>query len=857
MGQPDSQDNMDTFMSYRERLSRITSIAAFARRSEVVQVSAIFLTLLCIFFWRVVFRGQSLLAADLIYGIPFFESYAPEGFRHAHNGLLYDQIFHRYPWRKYTVETLARGRFPLWNPFVFSGVPFIALYRTAVLDPLNLVLGLLPLDAFFGAGAFIRLFIAGLSTFLFLRRLEVGRFGSLVSAISFTFSGFLILRLVAIATSVAIWLPFLLLLTEILVLGRDAWPALPLGIVLGMQLLGGHPETSFHIMLLWISYCGFRIACNYREEHDRRAVLRHLGLVGLAFLIGLGLAAIQLLPFYEWLQQSDEFARRTQSQGFRLIDLGSWQHLASGVSFAFPNIFNNPTWEGTYFSFLPGYNFVEQNAYIGVLPLLLALSALPSWRKRIEVGFFAGMAILALGMTLHLPLFTILKQVPLFSMTGGRVRLVYTFCAAVLAGIGAHDLLHAPSNKAQFRRLMRLLKSYIVIGTAGLVSARLLILVLKDWIVAYGQKVVDTVLVGRPNPRHSLEHYYSLVTAMYSNMLKAFSISNVAMYFPILIAVACLILLFLRSTKKLNAKAFPRLLVALIILDLFAFGMDYNATVDGGLIYPETAAIRFLERDDETFRIMATRQDMVPNVSMVYHLADVRGPALPLRRYARFTDGIRSKVPDSTYCLFLDANSKLVNLLNVKYIITASELEESSANRLSLVYDKEIKIYENSSYLPRSFMIYDVFMAQNDEEALRRLADPSFDPGSEIILEEPLAVALSENPHPSMAVSEVEVVVYQPELIELDVYTFADGLLFFGDAYYPGWKAYVDGVEEKIYVADYTFRAVYVAPGRHRVQFVYEPFPFKIGALISLTTISGLVLFSSVLVIRYRAGARN
>jgi len=61
------------------------------------------------------------------------------------------------------------------------------------------------------------------------------------------------------------------------------------------------------------------------------------------------------------------------------------------------------------------------------------------------------------------------------------------------------------------------------------------------------------------------------------------------------------------------------------------------------------------------------------------------------------------------------------------------------------------------------------------------------------------------------------------------------------DAYYPGWRALVDGLETPIYRADLLFRAVYLPAGQHRVEFIYDPLSFKLGAAISLAALLGLV----------------
>jgi uncharacterized membrane protein YfhO len=76
------------------------------------------------------------------------------------------------------------------------------------------------------------------------------------------------------------------------------------------------------------------------------------------------------------------------------------------------------------------------------------------------------------------------------------------------------------------------------------------------------------------------------------------------------------------------------------------------------------------------------------------------------------------------------------------------------------------------------------------------------------------------------------------------------------EAYYPGWKAYVDGREEEILRADYVFRAIPVGPGSHRIEVVYQPLSFKVGLAVSLLTIVMLVGVWLIFTIRKRGTKR-
>jgi uncharacterized membrane protein YfhO len=66
--------------------------------------------------------------------------------------------------------------------------------------------------------------------------------------------------------------------------------------------------------------------------------------------------------------------------------------------------------------------------------------------------------------------------------------------------------------------------------------------------------------------------------------------------------------------------------------------------------------------------------------------------------------------------------------------------------------------------------------------------------------------------------------------------------LLTSDAYYPGWRATIDGQETKLYRADYAIRGVALIPGQHLVSFLYRPKAFYLGAAISVLTLLGLCI---------------
>jgi len=98
--------------------------------------------------------------------------------------------------------------------------------------------------------------------------------------------------------------------------------------------------------------------------------------------------------------------------------------------------------------------------------------------------------------------------------------------------------------------------------------------------------------------------------------------------------------------------------------------------------------------------------------------------------------------------------------------------------------------------------------------------------------------------HETMRNNKADIIQYTPNKIEISLISSKDSILFLSDNYYPGWKAMIDGEERKIYRADYTFRAVLVPKGEHKVLFLYEPLAFKWGLWIALFSLMALAIIN-------------
>ena len=174
-----------------------------------------------------------------------------------------------------------------------------------------------------------------------------------------------------------------------------------------------------------------------------------------------------------------------------------------------------------------------------------------------------------------------------------------------------------------------------------------------------------------------------------------------------------------------------------------------------------------------------------------------------------------------------------------------------------MVYETgAVRVYENASALPRSFVVHSAILESNPDPS--ELFRPgAFDPSQTVILEEAFDISRLSG----SGEATVEFTDYTPMKVTIHASLTSPGFLILNDTYYPGWRALVDGEERKIYRANYLFRAVYLFPGDHTIEFVYRPLSLYCGLAISLLTLFSVIgiLIKKVLspsVERRRRGVR-
>jgi hypothetical protein len=160
-----------------------------------------------------------------------------------------------------------------------------------------------------------------------------------------------------------------------------------------------------------------------------------------------------------------------------------------------------------------------------------------------------------------------------------------------------------------------------------------------------------------------------------------------------------------------------------------------------------------------------------------------------------------------------------------------------------IVEEGNLMAFENTEALERSRIVHQVITVESDAEAAEVLSDASgYDPRTETILFQDVPWIPARAAEGQAGTEWTEVVKHHHEYVRLEAELSRPGWLVLADTYYPGWRALVDGEEQRIYRADLTFRGLYLEPGHHEIFYWFQPWDFQIGLWTSLASILSIIL---------------
>ena len=793
------------------------------RKKALLIFLALFLISIIFFypFWlkgEVPFPGDLLLAEYGPWKNYSYFGYAPGAV--PNKAQSFDTLRQLYPWRYLAVQGYKQGKWPLWNPYNFSGAPLLANFQTAAFYPLNFLYFVLPFNFSWAVQVMLQPLLASLFFLLFARRLKISLEGSFLGAVAFGYSSFMTVWLEYNTIGhVILWLPLALLAVELVL---ESFSLFRFSLLVGsltFSFLAGHLQDFATLYLFVQIYLLARVlSLGFKSYFGRW--LKILLISVFPFFLG----AVQLLPGLELIFHS---ARSPLPKDFLLekVLLQPWQLISAFI----PDFFGNPATRNYFLT----DTYIGKVLYIGLLPLAFSILAVLG-KKNFWIWFFSLAALICLFLTIASSLTGFLYALPIFSsLSPTRILFIFQFSLAVLAGFGL-DKFVSP-KLARKKKLIPLILIFFVFLVAGFFAS--------GAVKSTGHEFLTHLNVVRRN-------------LVYSGFL---FLGVSGLFFVCLVKK--------KSLPKLWQRILLGVMIAFVIADLFRFFTKITPFSPPEFIFPEAKVLTFLQSlDNERFWGYGTAY-IEANYNAVFSLFSSEGydPLYP-RQYGEFirsaedgrikpavrSDAVvkrgfgRTDFAENTY------RPRVLEALNVRYILDRAENQTDETTfppeSYSLIWqDQGWRIYESKKAAPRAYMTSKIHFAKTTTDFEKIFFSPDFTPATQVILTEETLKTKESLP------GKVTIEAYQPNLVKLSTVASQDQVLVLADNYYPGWKVFIDGKRAPIYKANYTFRASLIPLGEHQIEFKYQPMIFRIGLIISSLSIIGWLLAGVFTIILKRA----
>ncbi len=772
-----------------------------------------------------------------------------------------------WPWHSLVKTALLNGEWPLWNPLLGNGTPLLANLQSAVFYPPNLLYLILPVEHALTLSVVIHLILAGLFMYLYTQQLGLLPFAAVISALAYMFSGYIIGRsqFITMINSVA-WIPLLLLLSDKFVIRRGGIYILWLALALAVQFLAGHAQLWFYSLWLIGPYIVFRSwqvvkssgAGDVAAEGTSWVsqfmfTVKAIGFLALAVGISVLIAAVQILPTAEFVMHS---VRSSGAERTFALTYSYWPWRL--ITLLAPDFFGHPA-QGSYWGYA---NFWEDHAYLGVMPLILAVVAIGQWitsifrhpsfnRPKIHnpqstihnrvVPFFAALIpiTLVLAMGWNTPVYLwVFDTIPGFGFFQAPARLLiwYTVAMAVLAGIGAQQFKLTYTSRGHWRRLITACLALTAAGFAAtiFVGGRSLTFLTATQNTGILLIISISLLLLHP---HGVEFESEEQKPSRFSKLRHILAGRRWQWAVIIFVTIDLLLASWSLIPTQPATVYTQPIVSAEIIKNKPG--DHRFYADDRFVYNTIFNQYFRFKTFGPAQLehwLALKETLIPNLGVYAHLASVNNDdPLVVGRWKWLINQVKRANPEQ--------QATLLALTNSGFFIGPPNIDPHNNSRNTIYETEFFSIQQISNALPRAYFVSQIYQAKNRAKAIARLTDPDFDPHQEVVIMEEDATSLlqagAESPSESRP---VPVRALGPHQLQLQVVAPVSGFVVLVDTFYPGWRATIDDQNTQILPANLAFRAVAVEAGQHNINFYYQPLSFTIGLWTSTTTCLIIVL---------------
>jgi hypothetical protein len=795
---------------------------------------------LLIFFHSIIFGGKTYQSADTIAS---------------------------HSWDTLYKDAETAGIFPLWNPYIFCGMPGYASFTFSVPRVFDITIyawhKTLSVFQYLFLGResgwiLLYYFIYGIGVYLFAFRLFKNKPIALVVSLMATYATYVaLLIMIGHITKIVVlaFFPYIFLIVEKLRQKFDLFQAVLLVIVVHLMIDAPHVQFIFYIFLsLALYFIFFLIRSLIKKESWKGLVASGTILLFatlLASLMGIDkyISALEYNPYS--IRGANPIQESAASLQNKTIEGGLDYDYATSWSFGPGEImtFFVPSWYGfgnvTYdgpltqnqpqkLNFYWGPQaFVDGPQYMGVVVIILAIIGFYRNRKNPFIQYMAITIVFSLlvafGKEFPLVYDLMYRYFPMFNKfrIPLMILMLVQFFTPILAGYGIASFVSerpktiGPIQEKKWKYTLGALVLGIFISLIG-----------KDLIKDIYSSFFPLKEIGK-----ALARSYGQLNTAVLTIIFDFVFSSVMT--DLLVGFVLLTLTFgafyYFQKGKLKPATLYSLLVIVVLFDLWRIAWKPSDPRDRKESIQEMATPDFaklLQQDTTQFRVlkMINGQPVYDNSLAKWRIQNAYGyHGAKMRTYQDMVDvaGL--------------GNPLVWQLMNIKYLVTNKE--ESNPAITEIYNSRETKIYQIRSWLPRVFFV-NRYEVTNNLDILNKIAALSFNPLDVAYVSEDIKKKID----PPLNNAKATIVRYGIQDIEVKITATGNNLLFLSEVYYPkGWKAYIDDKETDVLKLDFLFRGIIVPEGNHTLIMKFEPATFVWGKRVSLA--SNLLVLSGILTI--------
>ncbi len=773
------------------------------------------------------------------------------------NVLVYatDQITAGYAFRAFETHVLRTLHyFPLWDPYLFSGIPFVDAFHGDIFYITAFMRLIFPTNVVMNWQFIIHTFLAGIFMFVFLGEFNLKRELKMLLSVGYMFSGYsATLAFSGHDSKVAIFALAPLAMWAVLkgTRTRKMHYSFLAGFVMGLGLLAPHVQMMYYLYMTVSFYYLMEIVAGFVQK-DTKGAITLAGQYIIILIVSFGIGAIQLYPGYQYTSTFSPRAAGHRGYDFSISWSMPWEDYISAFFARFSSFLDS------YWGRNP---FKINSEYSGGIALSLLLLSIFSGtfkksRKAIFFSFtFLLFSFMALGgfTPIYRIYYAILPGVKKFRAPSMSFYLVVLSIYA----LGALAL----ENLEEIKKNARVYKKLLYTGF-GLIGLWFLFTVFRSGGISFIRSLFNVE-----------PHKYQALVAAYH-------------YIPIsFLRTGVIVLIFtymiFRVFDEKNALYTLLVLGIITYADLFQIdNLFIKSLPSPDRVYAKDDVVKFLEKDRDVYRVFPLFYRTDENYLMLYNIESIGGHhGNQFQRYQEYVGNPHHFMFRPQEVPYLLKYPYLTDLLNVKYIITQptpKDLSRYMQNPMvysllsqinNLIYDTthfipvyiardyrtQYVIFKNKRFMPRIFFVNKYTVIQKKDSILKYMLSEEFKPYSEVVLEEDPKVKF-EIPEPDTTRDTLTIstkpqgsftfVKKEPNHIVVNYTVDKKAILVYSENYYPRWKAFIDGRPVKVYRANYIMRAIVTDKGKHTLEFRYNSSLYnKLGFLSVFLSLFSLVFF--------------